>query len=155
VAVLDDLAAVAARAPRAAFAGSQTTLAPTIPDDAARRAAGARIGSGGVKKGVDVVVNRRLNGRRGMRSWRERAEGLVALRLALLNDAWDHLIPPALTPQHLPAFRCILRQVRSDRARWAARTYSGMQKVCRPEERGTSSFVTGTPTNEMPRCGSA
>lgn len=39
-----------------------------------------------------------------MRWWRARIEGMVALRLALLNDAWDHLVPPTLTAQPLPAF---------------------------------------------------
>ena len=42
-----------------------------------------------MEKGADIVVNRRLKGRRGMRWWRERAEGVVALRLALLNDEWE------------------------------------------------------------------
>jgi hypothetical protein len=101
------LAELAARAPHPAldeFAGYVTTLAPAIPNYAARRAAGERIGSGGIEKGVDVVVNRRLKGRRGMRWWRDRIEGMVALRVALLNDAWDRLVPPALTVQHLPTF---------------------------------------------------
>lgn len=104
---VDVLAAVATFAPHAAldaFIGYLTTLAPAIPNYAARRAAGERIGSGGIEKGVDVVVNRRLKGRRGMRWWRERIDGMVALRVALLNDTWDHLIPPALTTQRLPAF---------------------------------------------------
>lgn len=104
VAVLAELAAVAPHDKLAAFADYLTTLAPAIPDYAARRAAGQRIGSGGVEKGVDVVVNRRLKGRRGMRWWRERVEGLVALRVALLNDAWDRLVPPAVAAQPLPAF---------------------------------------------------
>lgn len=104
VAVLDEVAALAPHAALAEFAGYLTTLAPAIPNDAERRAAGARIGSGGIEKGVDVVVNRRLKGRRGMRWWRDRIEGLVALRVALLNDAWDRLIPPALTALQLPAF---------------------------------------------------
>jgi len=104
VAVLADMAAVAPHEKLAAFADYLTTLAPAIPNYAARRAAGARIGSGGIEKGVDVVVNRRLKGRRGMRWWRDRIEGMVALRLALLNDVWDALIPPALSPQHVPPF---------------------------------------------------
>lgn len=104
VAVLDEVAAIAPHATLAEFAGYLTTLAPCIPDYAARRAAGERIGSGGVEKGVDVVVNRRLKGRRGMRWWRVRSEGVVALRLALLNNAWDRCVPPALAPQQLPAF---------------------------------------------------
>jgi hypothetical protein len=97
VAVLAELAALAPHPALEAFVGYLTTLAPAIPNYAARRAAGERIGSGGVEKGVDVVVNRRLKGRRGMRWWRERIEGMVALRVALLNHVWDHLVPPALT----------------------------------------------------------
>lgn len=104
VAVLEEIAAFAPHAALTEFAGYVTTLAPCIPNYAARRAAGERIGSGGIEKGVDVVVNRRLKGRRGMRWWRERIEGMVALRVALLNDTWDHLIPPALAPLHVPAF---------------------------------------------------
>lgn len=104
VAVLAELAASAPHPALTEFAGYVTTLAPCIPNYAARRAAGERIGSGGVEKGVDVVVNRRLKGRRGMRWWRARVEGMVALRVALLNDVWDRLIPPALTAQKLPAF---------------------------------------------------
>jgi uncharacterized protein UPF0236 len=103
-AVLEAMAAVAPHLALTEFAGYVTTLAPCIPNYAARRAAGQRIGSGGIEKSVDVVVNRRLKGHRGMRWWRERVDGLVALRVALLNDAWDRLIPPALTPQPLPAF---------------------------------------------------
>jgi hypothetical protein len=104
VAVLEEIATLAPHPGLAEFAGYVTTLAPCIPDYAARRAAGERIGSGGVEKGVDVVVNRRLKGRRGMRWWRDRIEGMVALRLALLNDTWDQSIPPTLTAQPLPAF---------------------------------------------------
>jgi hypothetical protein len=104
VAVLAEVAAVAPHAALDEFAAYVTTLAPAIPDYAARRAAGERIGSGGIEKGVDVVVNRRLKGRRGMRWWRDRVEGMVALRVALLNDAWDRLIPAALSAHPLPAF---------------------------------------------------
>ena len=103
VALLVEVATVAPHPALDEFAASLTTLAPAIPNDAERRAAGERIGSGGVEKGVDVVVNRRLKGRRGMRWWRERVEGVVALRVALLNDEWERLVPPALTPQPLPA----------------------------------------------------
>lgn len=71
------------------FAGYLREQRGRIPDYAARRAAGKVIGSGVVEKGADVVVNRRLKGRRGMRWWRERAEGVIALRLALLNDEWE------------------------------------------------------------------
>lgn len=104
LAVLEEVAAVTPHLALTEFAGYVTTLAPCIPNYAVRRAAGERIGSGGIEKGVDVVVNRRLKGRRGMRWWRARVEGMVALRVALLNDDWDHLIPPALTVQPLPAF---------------------------------------------------
>jgi hypothetical protein len=104
VAALAEMAAVAPHPALHAFADYVTTLAPAIPNYAARRAVGERIGSGGIEKGVDVVVNRRLKGRRGMRWWRERVEGMVALRVALLNDTWDQLIPDALAPRELPAF---------------------------------------------------
>lgn len=60
-----------------------------IVDYAARRAAGRTIGSGVVEKGADVVVNRRLQGKRGMRWRRDRADAVVALRLARLNDEWE------------------------------------------------------------------
>ncbi len=94
LAVLAEVAAAAPHPALAEFAGYVTTLTPCIPNYAERRAAGERIGSGGIEKGVDVVVNRRLKGRRGMRWWRDRIEGLVALRVALLNDAWDRLLRP-------------------------------------------------------------
>jgi len=76
--------------------GSMGNHAVRIPNYAARQAAGATIGSGAVEKGVDIVVNRRLKGRRGMRWWRVRAGGVVALRLAVLNDEWEHRLPDAL-----------------------------------------------------------
>jgi hypothetical protein len=104
LAALAEVAAIAPHPGLTEFAGYLTTLAPAIPNYAERRAAGERIGSGGIEKGVDVVVNRRLKGRRGMRWWRARIEGMVAVRVALLNDTWDRLIPPALTVQQLPAF---------------------------------------------------
>ena len=77
------------------FAGYVQHHAARIPDYAARQAAGRTIGSGAVEKGVDVVVNRRLKGRRGMRWWRERASGVIALRLAILNGEWDQRIAAA------------------------------------------------------------
>jgi hypothetical protein len=49
-----------------AFAAFLANQASRIPDYAARRAAGLPIGSGGVETGVDVVVNRRCKGKRGM-----------------------------------------------------------------------------------------
>jgi hypothetical protein len=101
------LAEVASLAPHPAlddFAGYLTALASRIPDYAARRAAGERIGSGGVEKAVDLVANRRLKGKRGMRWWRARVEGITALRVALLNDEWECDVGPALRAQQLPAF---------------------------------------------------
>lgn len=78
------------------FATYLRNQAEHIPDYAARRAAGETIGSGVGEKGVDVVVNRRLKGRRGMRWLRTRADGVVALRLAVLNDEWDDRIAAVL-----------------------------------------------------------
>ena len=72
-----------------AFAAYLRNQQERIPNYAARRAAGETIGSGVGEKGVDLVVNRRLKGRRGMRWWRVRADGVVALRLAILNDEWE------------------------------------------------------------------
>lgn len=79
----------------AEFAGYLRTHAARIPDYAARQEAGQTIGSGAVEKGVDIVVNRRLKGRRGMRWWRERATGVIALRLAILNDEWEQRVSEA------------------------------------------------------------
>ncbi len=80
----------------AEFARYLHTHAGRIPNYAARQATGEAIGSGAGEKGVDVVVNRRLKGRRGMRWWRVRADGIVALRLALLTDEWDQRLAAAL-----------------------------------------------------------
>jgi hypothetical protein len=104
VAALADLAAATPHPALEDFTRYLTTLAPHIPDYAARRAAGERIGSGAVEKAVDLVANRRLKGKRGMRWWRDRVEGVTALRLALLNNEWDHDVGPALAAQQLPAF---------------------------------------------------
>jgi hypothetical protein len=71
------------------FVGYLTGLAPQIPDYAARRAAGQRIGSGGAEKGCDVLVNRRCKGKRGMRWSDAGLEATLALRLDLLNQDWD------------------------------------------------------------------
>jgi len=84
-------------------AGDLANLAPRIPDDAARRAAGERVGSGGVEKAVDLVANRRLKGRRGMRWGRDRVGGPVALRVALRNGAWDRHVGAALVRPKPPA----------------------------------------------------
>jgi hypothetical protein len=49
-----------------------------------------------VEKGVDLVVNRRLKGKRGMRWWRDRIDGIIALRVAHLNGEWEHTVVPLL-----------------------------------------------------------
>lgn len=87
------------RAPHPALGEFATYLChqvTRIPNYVARQEAGETIGSGAGEKGVDVVVNRRLKGRRGMRWWRIRADGVIALRLATLNDEWDARLPTAL-----------------------------------------------------------
>jgi hypothetical protein len=105
VAVLADLAQISEAPEVGEFAAFLVAQAPRIPDDAARRAAGLPIGSGGVEKGVDGVVNRRFEGKRGMKWGRARAEGVLALRVAELNDEWMPRLTPALgLPAHLPAF---------------------------------------------------
>jgi hypothetical protein len=106
VAVLADLAEAVAEPGVGEFAAFLGEQAARIPDYAARRAAGLPVGSGGAEKGVDVVVNRRLKGRRGMKWGRSRAEGVLALRVAELNDEWTQRLAPTLTrsPTELPAF---------------------------------------------------
>jgi hypothetical protein len=105
-AALAELAEVAAAPEVGEFAAFLAAQAPRIPDDAARRAAGLPIGSGGVEKGVDVVVNRRVKGRRGMMWGRGRAEAVLALRVADLNGEWRHYLTPILRlpAPPLPAF---------------------------------------------------
>jgi hypothetical protein len=76
----------------------------TTATHAARRAAGERIGSGAMEQGSDLVANRRLKGKRGMRWRRDRVEGVTALRVALLNNDWEDDVGPALAAQKLPAF---------------------------------------------------
>lgn len=99
LAVLAEVAAVAPHPALTDFAGYLTALAPRIPDYATRRIAGERVGSGGVEKGVDLVVNRRLKGKRGMRWRRDRIEEVVALRVTLLNQEWDTRIARSPTPK--------------------------------------------------------
>jgi hypothetical protein len=97
--VLAELAAAVAppAAPAVAeFTTFLTAQTARIPDYGARRRAGQPIGSGGVEKGVDVVVNRRCKGRRGMKWWRDQANAVVALRVAELNDEWDQRLRLAL-----------------------------------------------------------
>ena len=86
----------------AAFLASQ---APRIPDDAARRAAGLPIGSGGVETGVEVVVNRRFKGKRGMKWGRARAAGVLACASPKATTNGLPRLTPALgLPAQLPAF---------------------------------------------------
>ncbi|MCA1684208.1 MAG: ISKra4 family transposase, partial [Actinobacteria bacterium] len=96
LAALADLGRAAPHPALDEFGAYLAGQAPRIPDYAARRAAGLPVGSGGVEKGVDVVVNRRLKGKRGMRWWRAEAEAVLALRVAELNGEWDRRRPPAL-----------------------------------------------------------
>jgi hypothetical protein len=105
LAVLGDLTQACAAPEVADFAAFLAAQQPHLPDYAARRAAGLPIGSGGVEKGVDIVVNRRFKGKRGMRWRRARAEGVLALRVAELNNEWSARLTPALgLPAQLPAF---------------------------------------------------
>lgn len=104
LAVLAEAASVAPHPALDEFAGYLSALAPRIPNYATRRAAGERIGSGAIEKGVDLVANRRLKGKRGMRWWRQRLEGVTALRVALLNDEWERDVGPARVAPQLPAF---------------------------------------------------
>jgi hypothetical protein len=97
LAVLDEPAAPHPHEHLSEFAAYLRAQAPHIPHCAARRAAGQSIGSGVSEKGVDAVVNRRLKGKRGMRRWRTRADGVVAMRVARLDEEWDRRLPQALT----------------------------------------------------------
>jgi hypothetical protein len=49
-------------------------------------AQGEVVGSGAIEKGVDLVINRRLKGHRGMRWTRANATALVTLRTQILNN---------------------------------------------------------------------
>ena len=95
-AVLAELATVTTHPAIPEFSAFLTGQAGRSPDDAARRAAGLPIGSGGVEKSVDIVVNRRFKGKRGMKWWRARADEVLALRVAELNGEWDQRLPSAL-----------------------------------------------------------
>jgi hypothetical protein len=97
------LAELAAQCPDTAvdeFAAYVTAQASRVPDYAACRAAGLPIGSGRIENGVDVVVNRRCKGKRGMKWGRARAESVLALRVAELNGEWHQRLTPVL---HLDA----------------------------------------------------
>jgi hypothetical protein len=99
IAALAEVATIAPHPALTDFAGYLTALAPRIPDDAGRREAGERVGSGGAENGVDLVVNRRLKGKRGMRWRRDRIAAVVALRVTLLNQEWDTRITPSTIPK--------------------------------------------------------
>ena len=55
------------------------------------RSEGYPVGSGAVEKAVDIVINRRLKGRRGMSWKRVCADQVVALRVLTLNNDWDSM----------------------------------------------------------------
>jgi Uncharacterised protein family (UPF0236) len=100
IAILAELAEAVAHPAVPEFSAFLTAQAGRIPNYAARRAAGQPVGSGGIEKGVDVVVNRRCKGKRGMKWWRDRANEVLALRVAELNGEWEQRLPPALVRGH-------------------------------------------------------
>ena len=55
------------------------------------RSEGYPVGSGAVEKAVDIVINRRLKGRRGMSWKRVCADQVAALRVLTLNNDWDSM----------------------------------------------------------------
>lgn len=76
-------------APGRALATYLRTQQAWIVDADALQADGEVVGSGMVEKAVDLVINRRLKGRRGMRWWRANAEAVVTLRTRQLNQDYD------------------------------------------------------------------
>jgi hypothetical protein len=98
IAVVREVQAFAPHDGLAEFVGYLTNLAPQIPDYAARRTAGQRIGSGGVEKGCDALVNRRCKGKRGMRWSDDGLEATIALRLDILNGDLDDRLAAARAP---------------------------------------------------------
>jgi len=72
------------------FVGYVENNAPWIGDYERLQADGYPVGSGPTEKGVDIVINRRMKGRRGMRWRRQNADGIVALRVLHLNGDWDN-----------------------------------------------------------------
>jgi hypothetical protein len=96
LALLAELAAATTHPAVPEFSAFLASQAGRIPDYAARRGAGLPVGSGGVEKSVDIVANRRFKGKRGMKWWRDRADEVLALRVAELNDEWDQRLPRAL-----------------------------------------------------------
>ena len=67
------------------FAGYLANQREWIVDAEMLLAQGEIVGSGGIEKGVDLVLNRRFKGRRGMRWWRANANAIVTLRTHILN----------------------------------------------------------------------
>jgi hypothetical protein len=68
------------------FAGYLAHQRPWIRDTEQLQEQGEVVGSGAIEKGVDLVINRRFKGRRGMRWGREAATAIVTLRTAILNN---------------------------------------------------------------------
>jgi hypothetical protein len=68
------------------FGGYLAQQRAWIVDADALQAHGEVVGSGAVEKAIDLVINRRCKGRRGMRWWRANADGLLVLRTRILND---------------------------------------------------------------------
>ena len=78
-------------------------MLPEVEQDLVQRRVADRQWRG--EKGVDVVVSRRFKGKRGMKWGRARAEGVLALRVAELNDEWTQRLTAALgLSTQLPAF---------------------------------------------------
>ena len=67
------------------FAGYLANQREWIVDAEMLLAQGEIVGSGAIEKGVDLVLNRRFKGRRGMRWWRANANAIVTLRTHMLN----------------------------------------------------------------------
>ena len=89
VAALTELAG--AEPPRGALAEALTyldTQRDWLGDYAAWQATGYPVGSGLVERAVAVVINWRMKDR-GMRWTRRMADGLVALRVARINEDWE------------------------------------------------------------------
>lgn len=59
-----------------------------IPNYLKLKEEGYPVGSGAVEKQVDLVINRRMKGKRGMRWTRNGADALAALRVLWLNGDW-------------------------------------------------------------------
>jgi hypothetical protein len=69
-----------------AFGGCLRNQRAWIVDAESLQADGEVVGSGAVEKAVDVVLNRRFKGRRGMRWWQSNADAITVLRTRILNQ---------------------------------------------------------------------